>query len=316
LPSCKSNSDIGEYDEYGVGRVKRNTFPAHTADPEYPYFPLRERVGAETEMLIDGRLRELHLYDGSECNRACSFCCVGGSPRGWHRAFAEDVLELALELVAPNGMLKFYGGEPTLYPQEVKTAVSFCNTHGFIGEYRIYSNGVEADALLELLEFEPRMHAVLNYSILHGRAAKSIPRKSLARLLEARTGRIFSSHGEIEDTGAPHKVPVRSQEVPGHPQCWNCFPVLRSDGLLHACPFAVEIIDERFALGNVGPQADPTLMTERFIAALQWQQQVVDPEARRLGVSSCEVCRHHLGSLPSPFNSPNAFNPSRSENPT
>jgi hypothetical protein len=276
----------------------------HTANPAYPYFPLRSRVGAEKQMLIDGKLRELHLYDGSKCNRTCSFCCVSGSPQGWHKPFDRQALQLALRLVSPRGMLKFYGGEPTLYPEEIKAIIAFCNSHGFVGEYRIYSNGIAARALLELLRFEPRMHAVLNYSILHGRGAKPIPARSLACLLDADTGRIFSSHSEIEDTGVPHQTPVRSEDMPGHPQCWNCFPVLRSDGMLHACPFAVEILDERFHLGSTAGAADVDAMIERFTEAVHWQQQVLDVAARHRGLSSCELCRHHLSSLPIPFKRP------------
>lgn len=74
--------------------------------------------------------------------------------------------------------------------------------------------------------------------------------------------------------------------------------------MLHACPFAVEIPDERFHLGTAATDVDA--MIERFTEAVHWQQQILDVEARRRGLSSCEVCSHHLSSLPIPFKTPAA----------
>jgi hypothetical protein len=64
----------------------------------------------------DTELRELHLYEGNFCNRACVWCTIDGSPEGWYRRYSPAVLDQALATLAPDGNLKFYGGEPPSTP--------------------------------------------------------------------------------------------------------------------------------------------------------------------------------------------------------
>ena len=52
-------------------------------DPQLRPITFHESV--ETFHAQDGVLRELYLYDGNFCNRACAWCTVFGSPRGGTR---------------------------------------------------------------------------------------------------------------------------------------------------------------------------------------------------------------------------------------
>ncbi|NJN85289.1 MAG: hypothetical protein HC881_01840 [Leptolyngbyaceae cyanobacterium SL_7_1] len=55
---------------------------------------------------------------------------------------------------------------------------------GFEGAIVIYSNGIQADRLLQILASDPLKHttASLNYSIATGDGAPQMPRQALARL--------------------------------------------------------------------------------------------------------------------------------------
>lgn len=266
-------------------------------DPVYPFLPPRPSSGPFTG-LVNGRLPELHLYDGSRCNRACAFCAVAGSPRGWYRPFGPEVLEFALELVSPRGSIKFYGGEPTLHPENVVQAVAFLEQGGFVGRFRLYSNGIRAEVLTEVLDAVPEMDAVLNYSILHGRGVPSIPRHSLELLLGYERGRIFSGHPDLVDVGAAGELPAESVTESFGGACAHCHPVLRSDGIFHGCPFAVENRSPHFQLGGVGSPAGPAV--GEFEKLIRWQSEVLEPEARRRGLHPCQVCDRHLEGLPEP----------------
>src|SRR5262249_14667923 len=123
----------------------------------------------------DRVLRELHLYEGNFCNRACAWCTIDGSPAGWYQPYAPAVLDQALATLAPDGNLKFYGGEPTLHAREIEEAIAYVRARGFRGLITIFSNGVKAGRLIDLLESDPRTEAVLNYSIYHGRDAEPLP---------------------------------------------------------------------------------------------------------------------------------------------
>ena len=124
----------------------------------------------------DPELRELHLYEGNFCNRACSWCTIHGSPDGWYQPYSPAVLDQALATLAADGNLKFYGGEPTLHTPEIVEAIRYCRERGFAGLVTVFSNGVQAEKLIAILESDPRTEAVLNYSIFHGRDAEPLPR--------------------------------------------------------------------------------------------------------------------------------------------
>lgn len=266
-------------------------------DPVYPFFPDRPSQG-EWHGLDDGKLPEVHLYDGSLCNRACTFCCVAGSPAGWQADFDQAGLQLALDLVSPRGRIKFYGGEPTIHPENVIAAAAFFRAGGFQGSFRLYTNGVLAERVITILDAVDDLDVILNYSILHGRGAEALPLKALQRLLAYPPGRIFSSHLELNDTGLTPEPPDAIGAPSKAEACPHCHPVLRSDGVFHGCPFAVEINTPHFLLGRVGD--DPARLIRRFWQHIEWQKEHVEPAARRLGISACQVCKHHLASLPIP----------------
>src|SRR2546421_426056 len=110
-----------------------------------------------------GRFRELHLYHGSFCNRACAFCTVNGEPAGWSAPFSDGVLGAALRWVAPDGNLKIYGGEPTLELDGLLQAFQALRAGGFTGWFTIFSNGVLAGRVVALLEADERCEVVLNH---------------------------------------------------------------------------------------------------------------------------------------------------------
>lgn len=272
-----------------------NPYPHQRDDALYPYFPPRQSTG-RFEGLRDGRLWCLHLYDGSRCNRSCSFCVVAGSPKGWHKAFCQEYLDYALALVHPQGCLKFFGGEPTLYPGETVAAAQYLQRNGFEGTFRIYSNGVRAGSLLEILDAVPAMDAVLNYSILHGRGAPAVPESSMRALLGYPGGRICSGHPDIVGVNAPvapQGIEALHSAGSFGGACARCFPTLRSDGLIHGCPFAVEKTDPHFRLGEAAT-TEASLTLERFVAFHAWQGEVLEPLAREIGRHPCEVCDRGL----------------------
>jgi hypothetical protein len=253
----------------------------------------------------DRELRELLLYDGSFCNRDCSWCTVFGSPQGWYREYGTAVLDEALRQIAPDGNIKFYGGEPTLHTDSLLEAMAYLREHGFTGLFTIYSNGVRARQLIRLLESDPRSEAVLNYSIYTGRDAEPLPdhaREALEEWSRSHPMRMFSGYKVLYHAGAGADADFagdRESDFHGHDRaCLLCFPVLRSTGEIHACPFAVENASPHYRLGELGTPAGVVL--ERYRAFRRWAVEVLDPAARERGVSSCEMCQKHVGELPLP----------------
>jgi hypothetical protein len=253
----------------------------------------------------DRQLRELHLYEGNFCNRRCAWCTIDGSPEGWYRPYTSAVLDQALSTLAPDGNLKFYGGEPTLHAREIAAAMAYVRARGFRGLVTIFSNGVKAERLIELLESDPRSEAVLNYSIYHGRDAEPLPPHARARLeawAAANPGRIFQGYKVLFHAGAGADAAFdRDREADFHGLgrgCVRCFPVLTTAGRFHACPFAAEIDAPHYALGRVG--SDPDAVFRNYRVFRRWVDDVLDPTARAKGVSSCEMCHRHLAELPPP----------------
>jgi hypothetical protein len=250
----------------------------------------------------DPELRELYLYDGNFCNRACSWCTVFGSPEGWHQAYTERVLDAAAAAVAADGNVKFYGGEPTLHADGLIAAMRRLRARGFRGLFTVYSNGVRARALVRILESDPRSEAVLNYSIYVGRDAPPLPARSKS-LLEAWSRanplRLFSGYKVLYRVGAAVGQAIdRDREAGYHAQsaCLLCFPVLRSTGEYHACPFAIENAAAHYRLGDADtPPAEVFANYRRFRT---WAQVVLDPAARARGLTSCEMCQRHVAELP------------------
>ena len=264
--------------------------------------PITFHESVETFHEGDRELRELYLYDGNFCNRACSWCTVFGSPAGWHEAYGERVLAAAAAAVAPDGNIKFYGGEPSLHVDGLIAAMRSLRDRGFRGLFTVYSNGVRAGALIRILESDPRSEAVLNYSIYLGRDAEPLPPRARARLEDwsrANPLRLFSGYKVLYRVGAAVDQALdRDREAAYHAQsgCLLCFPVLRSTGEYHACPFAIENAAPHYQLGDVAtPPAEVSANYRRFRV---WAQTVLDPAARARGITSCEMCQRHVAELP------------------
>ena len=84
--------------------------------------------------------------------------------------------------VATDGNIKFYGGEPTLHAEAIIDAMAYLRARGFRGLFTIFSNGVKAERLIDILDSDARSEAVLNYSIYHGRDAEPLPPHAKQRL--------------------------------------------------------------------------------------------------------------------------------------
>jgi Protein of unknown function, DUF547/Radical SAM superfamily len=257
----------------------------------------------------DRELRELHLYEGNFCNRDCSWCTIHGSPDGWYQPYSQGVLDQALRTLAADGNLKFYGGEPTLHTPEIVEAIRYCRERGFRGLVTVFSNGVQADKLIAILESDPRTEAVLNYSIFHGRDAEPLPDAAKAKLeawAASHPLRLFKGYKVLFHAGGgAGEAFDRDREAAFHGMgtgCVRCFPVLTTKGRFLACPFAAEIDAPHFDLGRVG--SDPTAVLENYRMFLRWVDQTLDPAARARSVSSCEMCHRHLAELaPATFSS-------------
>jgi uncharacterized protein DUF547 len=264
--------------------------------------PIRFHESVETFHEGDPGLRELYLYDGNFCNRDCAWCTVFGSPKGWHVDYSAQVLDVAAAHVAPDGNIKFYGGEPTLHADGLIEAMRALRARGFRGLFTIFSNGVKASSLVRILEADPRTEAVLNYSIYLGRDAEPLPARAkdtLEAWAAAHPNRVFSGYKVLYRVGAGVDQRFdadRGADYHALTGCVMCFPVLRSTGEFHACPFAVESAAPHYRLGDLDtPRAEVFANYRRFRS---WARTVLDPAARARKLTSCEMCHRHVRELP------------------
>jgi hypothetical protein len=237
------------------------------------------------------QLRELHLYNGSRCNRACQFCVVSGNPSGWYEPFRPPMLKMALRLVAPDGNLKLYGGEPTLDPRNVRESMTFLRAGGFHGWFTLFTNGVLAERLLDLLDTDDQSEAVLNYSILYGRGAEPLPRSAYRRLADYARGRpgvLFTSHPDLVPVGPGATFQPADERPDFGGACPRCPPVLTSRGVLHACPFAVELDRPHYLLGDTARPAAEGY--SRWLRFRDWIEETVAPRAAATHCHPCAVC--------------------------
>lgn len=266
----------------------------------------QERASRDRGVIQDNRLMELHLYPGNRCNRDCDFCTVFGSPKGWYHDYTSDHLDAVLRTVILHdlGAVKFYGGEPTLNADNVIWAIAYLRDHGFTGAIVIYSNGIQADRLLAILTSDPlgKTTASLNYSIATGDGAPQMPLTSLHKLEAYETehpGAIAIGHPDIVDSGRGIDPFTGQESRPkASHQCPHCYPVLKTDGTVHACPFAVENPAPHFQLGDLS--SDPEAIAQNFRAFFTWLEQVHEPYAIDHNLPACTVCGSHLDDLPTP----------------
>ena len=265
-----------------------------------------ERPSRKKGVIEHDRLMELHLYPGNLCNRDCSFCTVFGSPKGEYADYTREHLDAALNTLILNeqGTLKFFGGEPTLNHENVMWAIAYVREHGFQGAIVIYSNGIQSERLLQILESDPlhKTTASLNYSIATGDGARQMPQKSLQQLEryeEERKGAIAIGHPDIVDSGRGVDPFTGELTRPkNNHRCPHCYPVLKTDGTFHACPFAVENASPHFQLGDV--TMDAAQISKNFKAFFHWLDTVHEPYAVEHDLPACTVCWKHLQELPTP----------------
>jgi len=253
----------------------------------------------------DRELRELHLYEGNFCNRTCDWCTINGSPHGSYEPYSHAVLDQAVKTLATDGNLKFYGGEPTLHARAIIDAIGYVRSRGFTGLVTVFSNGIKADRLIEILESDPRCEAVLNYSIYNGRDAEPLPSHAKERLDNwsgAHPGRIFKGYKVLFHAGAGARRSYdREREAEYHGKgtgCVRCFPVLTTKGRFHACPFAAEIDSPHYDLGAT--TTEPAQVLRNYQTFRRWIDDTLDPAARDRAISSCEMCHTRLSELPIP----------------
>lgn len=274
----------------------------------------KERESRDRGVIENDRLMELHLYPGNQCNRDCDFCTVFGSPKGGYTEYAAEHLDAALRTVMlhEQGAIKFYGGEPTLNHKNVIWSIAYLRdggaspseNHDFTGAIVIYSNGIRAEQLLEILESDPlhKTTASLNYSIATGDGAPQMPLKSL-RLLEdyerAHEGAIAIGHPDIVDSGRGVDPFTGEETRPKiNSQCPHCYPVLKSDGQFHACPFAIENDAPHFQLGDL--RSSSAEIAQNFTTFFEWLDTIHQPYAEAHNLPACTVCWKHLDQLPTP----------------
>lgn len=266
----------------------------------------KERKSGGKGVVEDDRFLELHLYPGNFCNRDCSFCTVFGSPKGWYGEYTNQHLDVALQAVCwhENATLKFYGGEPTLNFENVIWAIRYLRENGFQGAVVIYSNGIQAERLLQILESDPlgKTTASLNYSIATGDGAPQMPKRSL-QLLEAyeteHEDAIAIGHPAVLDAGRGIEPFTGEGNRPqASSKCPRCYPVLTTEGKFHACPFAVENKAPHFQLGDL--ESNPAQVSKNFQTFLNWIDTVHEPFAVERNLPACTVCQQHLQELPVP----------------
>lgn len=266
----------------------------------------RERKSRERGIFKGDLLIELHLYPGNFCNRDCSFCTVLGNPQGWYKEYTPEHLEAALHTLCfhEDATIKFYGGEPTLDFENVIWAIGYLRERGFQGSMVIYSNGIQAKRLIQMMESDPlkRTTASLNYSITTGDGAPRMPRRALQILEEYESqhpGTIAIGHPNILNMGGGiESFMGDSNRVKESSKCPRCYPVLTTKGQFHACPFAVEIDTPHFHLGTL--TTSPKQISQNFKAFLNWLDTVHEPFAKEHGLPACTVCWKHLQDLPVP----------------
>ncbi len=246
---------------------------------------------------------EIHVYFGSACNRTCEFCIVDGRPGGSYGGLPSEVADFALTYAGAGGIIKLYGGEPTMFHDDVDAFMRHLRGHGFAGQIVIFSNGVQATRLVKLLEGDPNAIAVLNYSIAAGRFAPVCPAGARRRLLAfaaRRPERMFLSH-----SGIRRYAPLDTAGPEG--ECARCAPALvtGTGSYVHACPFAVEQQAPHYRLAEAAAPVD--LIQRNHAVFLDWVDEVLHPAARARGLHPCQVCAGHIRELPVPrYRSPAA----------
>ena len=256
----------------------------------------------------DARFPEVMLYFGNACNRECTFCCVDGRPGASFRPFTAASVRAILARILPDARIKLYGGEPTLHHRHLIDVVRALRAGGYVGRLTIFSNGIQARRLIEMLEADPPTDrhsgsdAYLNHLIWLGRGAPPIPagrRRALLSWAAAHPGRLFLGHDDILPVGGAESEQTRVGALSNAPnfagRCARCYPTFHSDGRVLACAFAAEVRSPQYDLGTLADSA--AQIAARRARFLQFIDGVVEPEAALHGTSPCRVCLTHARTL-------------------
>ncbi len=264
--------------------------------------PVLERRphGASREDPSEPRLAEVMLYFGNACNRACTFCCVDGRPGGSYIPFDSADVDAIVAHIRPDARIKLYGGEPTLYAEDLIGVVAALRAGGYAGRLTVFSNGIQSTRLIRMLEADPPTDrhpgsdAYLNHAIWHGQGAEPIPASRKRELLEwarVNPGRLWLGHQDVLPVGGAEQGCAEGPlaDAPNFGgRCARCHPTFRSDGSVHACAFAAETRAPVYELGRIDDPVEAiTAKRRRF---LDWIDRTVEPEAERRGVPACRVC--------------------------
>lgn len=263
-----------------------------------PHTPLREDAA-------DARLQEVMLYFGNDCNRDCGFCCVEGRPGGSFRPFRRRDVRTIAARIRPDARIKLYGGEPTLHHRHLIRVTAELRAHGYVGRLTIFSNGVQARRLIEMLDADPPAgasagsDAYLNQAIWRGEGAPVIPpgrRRQLLDWASGHPGRLFLGHEDVLPVGAAEANAATFANRPAFGgRCARCHPTLHSDGRVHACAFAAEVRSPVYALGTLDDEA--AHIASRRARFIDWIEREVEPAATRRGVPPCTECLERARAL-------------------
>ena len=166
----------------------------------------------------------------------------------------------------------------------------YLRARGFRGLFTIFSNGVKAERLLEILDSDARSEAVLNYSIYHGRDAEPLPphAQAAARDVGARASQppVSGLQGPLPRRRGRRRRRSTATARPtstASARLRALLPGADQQGRFHACPFAAEIDSPHYDLGSVG--TDPPAVFGNYRTFRRWIDDVLDPAARARGVT-------------------------------
>ena len=113
-------------------------------------------------------------------------------------------------------------------------------------------------------------------------------------------GAIAIGHPDIVDSGRGIDPFTGEETRPKvNHRCPHCYPVLKTDGQFHACPFAIENNAPHFSArqhSRLAPK--PSLKTSPLSS--NWIDTVHEPYAIAHDLPACTVCWKNLEELPPP----------------
>ena len=165
---------------------------------------------------------------------------------------------------------------------------------GFTGKYTLFSNGIKADALLEILDSDSNTDCALNYSIWTGRGTTPIPipaKEKIQQYAESHPNRFFLAHQDIIGSGRAMDWDLDTLDVPTFGDtCPLCHPVITTKGEVLACPFNVEKDSTYHKLGKTSSSPDEII--QNYKEFRNWVENVLHPASQTTGKRPCYFCNH------------------------